>query len=205
MSGSGFGKLQQIGKWGGLYLVNLESHRDERGEFVEMFNSTQLEEFMGDNVTLRTMMSKSKKDVFRGLHYSMEPGFTKVVTCVHGTVLDIVVDVTIDSPTYGEHHIEELSGDQHKNLIVPPGVAHGFLVTSPEAVVTYVVNGDYRPDLERSINIIDDGLGIDPEKFPIPPVPIRSRKDIEAPKLSDIDLDSVDMPNRDKVLRPGAW
>ena len=137
-------------------------HGDERGYFVETFRVDKLEDFLGYKINfLQDNESKSSYGVLRGLHYQIEPyAQTKLVRVIQGTILDVAVDIRKNSPTFGLHVSVELSGEDKKQILVPKGFAHGFVVLSEEAIVAYKVDNYYSPECDRGIAYNDKTLGI---------------------------------------------
>ncbi|KIM07798.1 MAG: dTDP-4-dehydrorhamnose 3,5-epimerase [Sulfurovum sp. FS06-10] len=137
-------------------------HGDERGYFVETFRVDKLEDFLGYKINfLQDNESKSSYGVLRGLHYQLEPfSQTKLVRVIQGTILDVAVDIRKNSPTFGLHVSVELSGENKKQILVPKGFAHGFVVLSEEAIVAYKVDNYYAPQCDRGIAYNDATLGI---------------------------------------------
>lgn len=163
-------------------------HLDERGYFFESFNTKEFEKFIGYSVNFcQDNEAKSTKGVLRGLHYQLPPfAQSKLVRVIKGKVLDIAVDIRKDSRTFGEHVAVELSESNKKQLFVPKGFAHGYVVLSEEAIFTYKVDNYYHKASERGILFNDKTLQID-WKFPLEQV-IISEKDKKQPAFSDADL-----------------
>jgi dTDP-4-dehydrorhamnose 3,5-epimerase len=138
-------------------------HGDDRGYFVETFRQDKLEEFLGYKINFcQDNESKSSKGVLRGLHYQLAPAAqTKLVRVIQGRVLDVAVDIRKNSPTFGEHVAVELSGENKKQLLVPRGFAHGFVVLEDDTVFSYKVDNYYSPENDRGIAFDDKSLGID--------------------------------------------
>lgn len=140
---------------------------DDRGYFTEIFREEALYEKMGVSF-VQENESFSKKGVLRGLHYQKAPyAQTKLVRCVLGKILDVAVDLRKESPTFGKYIAEELSGENKKQLFIPQGFAHGFVVLSDWAIVVYKVDNYYNKEAEVTIQYNDDSLRIDwgiPEK-----------------------------------------
>ena len=136
---------------------------DERGYFSETFRQDKLEEFSGFSVNFcQENESKSTFGVLRGLHYQLAPyAQTKLVRVLQGAVLDISVDLRKDSPTFGKHVAIELSEENKKQILIPKGFAHGFVVLSKEAVLVYKVDNYYNQVSERGIAYDDKSLAID--------------------------------------------
>ena len=144
----------------GLLLITLKSYPDDRGFFCERFKNSefanlQLPAFVQDN------FSRSKPGVVRGLHYQWHEPQGKLVTCLHGKILDVAVDIRVGSPTFGAHVAIELSGDLPQWLWVPAGFAHGFTALGSEAAdVNYRCDKEYNPHGESGLLWSDPALGI---------------------------------------------
>ena len=146
-----------------VVIVEPKVHGDERGYFVETFRQDKLEAFLGFKVSFcQDNESKSSYGVLRGLHYQLHPAAqTKLVRAIKGRVLDVAVDIRNGSPTFGKHVAVELSEENKRQLFVPRGFAHGFVVLSDEAVFAYKVDNYYSPENDRGIAFDDPSLGID--------------------------------------------
>jgi dTDP-4-dehydrorhamnose 3,5-epimerase len=158
---------------------------DERGFFVESYNRRAFDEAVGYGVDfVQDNHSRSARGVLRGLHYQVPPHAQgKLVRVSTGRVYDVAVDVRRTSPRFGWWVGVELSSDNHRQLWIPPGFAHGFLVLSESADFEYKVTAYYAPDAERSVRWDDPALGI---SWPDSGVAVQlSRKDAAAPALSD--------------------
>lgn len=148
---------------------------DDRGFFFESFNQRVFEAAVGSPVTfVQDNHSKSKKNVLRGLHYQVEQPQGKLVRAVSGTIYDVAVDIREKSPTFGRWVGVELSADNKRQLWIPPGLAHGFLVVSETAEVLYKATDYYAPAHERTILWNDPTLAID---WPLEGEPQVSGKD----------------------------
>jgi len=146
-----------------IIIVEPQVHGDERGYFVETFREDKLEEFLGYKINFcQDNESKSSKGVLRGLHYQLAPyAQTKLVRVIQGRVLDIAVDIRKNSPTFGEHIALELSDKNKKQLLIPRGFAHGFVVLEEDTIFTYKVDNYYSPTHDRGIRFDDSDIGID--------------------------------------------
>ncbi|MDA8641744.1 dTDP-4-dehydrorhamnose 3,5-epimerase [Flavobacteriaceae bacterium] len=146
-----------------VILCQPEFHGDERGWFAETFRQDKLDDFLGFKIKFcQDNESKSSYGVLRGLHYQLAPyAQTKLVRVLYGSVLDIAVDIRKGSPTFGQHIAVELNSENKKQLLVPRGFAHGFVVLSDEAVFSYKVDNYYSPDYDRGIAFDDKQLAID--------------------------------------------
>ena len=135
-------------------LIEPEVFEDERGFFYESFNQQNFNEAIGQNITfVQDNHSKSKKGVLRGLHYQEAPfAQGKLVRVIAGEVYDVAVDIRKDSPTYGQWVTETLSADNHKQLWIPEGFAHGFLALTDETEFLYKTTDFYNKEAERLIH-----------------------------------------------------
>ncbi|MDD3834995.1 MAG: dTDP-4-dehydrorhamnose 3,5-epimerase [Sulfurimonas sp.] len=138
-------------------------YEDERGYFVETFRSDKLEEFLGFKVNFtQDNESKSSKGVLRGLHFQLPPhAQTKLVRVIKGSVLDVAIDIRRGSPTFGKSVAVKLTQDNKKQLFIPRGFAHGFVVLEDETVFAYKVDNYYSPECDRGIAFDDAVLNID--------------------------------------------
>lgn len=135
---------------------------DNRGYFFESFNQKQFEENVIKTDFIQDNESKSSRGVLRGLHFQKPPyAQAKLVRCIQGAVLDVAVDIRVGSPTYGKHVAVELSEENKKQLFVPRGFAHGFVVLSDKAIFAYKVDNIYAPKYDCGIKWNDDFLKID--------------------------------------------
>ena len=136
---------------------------DDRGYLTEVFRQDKLDDFLGYSINFcQYNESKSSYGVLRGLHYQLTPfAQTKLVRVIKGVVLDVAVDIRKGSMSFGKYVAVELSAENKKQLLVPRGFAHGFVVLSEEAIFSYKVDNYYHPDSERGIAFGDKALGID--------------------------------------------
>ncbi|TLX73227.1 dTDP-4-dehydrorhamnose 3,5-epimerase [Labilibacter sediminis] len=145
-----------------LILIEPNIFGDRRGYFLEAYNHDKFKEHIGEVNFIQVNESKSSYGVLRGLHYQKPPySQAKLVRCIEGKVLDVVVDLRKDSPTYGQHQCFELSGENKHQLYVPRGFAHGFVVLSEFAIFSYMVDNKYAPDYDSGIAWNDKDLNID--------------------------------------------
>ena len=145
-----------------VILIEPKIHGDNRGYFVETFRQGLLEKELGYKINfIQDNESKSSKGVLRGLHYQKPPySQAKLVRVIDGRVLDVVVDIRISSPTFGKHVAVILDSEQKKQLFIPHGFAHGFVVLSETAIFSYKVDNFYAPNSERGIAFNDKSLDI---------------------------------------------
>ena len=146
-----------------VILCEPKTLSDDRGYFSETFREDKLEKFLGFPVNFcQENESKSSYGVLRGLHYQTNPyAQTKLVRVLQGAVLDVSVDLRKDSPTFGKHIAIELSEENKKQILIPKGFAHGFIVLTEEAVLAYKVDNYYHQVSERGIVYDDKSLAID--------------------------------------------
>ncbi|MFW6004993.1 MAG: dTDP-4-dehydrorhamnose 3,5-epimerase [Desulfonatronovibrionaceae bacterium] len=146
----------------GVTIIEPRVFGDERGYFFESFRLDLFQKYFPDIDFVQDNESLSTFGVVRGLHYQLPPmAQSKLVRVVQGKVLDVAVDIRSDSPCFGRHVAVELSGDNKKQLFIPKGFAHGFVVLSREAVFQYKVDNVYSRDHDRGIAFDDPELGID--------------------------------------------
>ena len=145
-----------------VVIIEPKVHGDSRGYFVETFRADKLEEFLGYKINFcQDNESKSSRGVLRGLHYQLHPAAqTKLVRVIQGKVLDVAVDIRANSPTFGQHVAVELSSDNKKQMLVPRGFAHGFVVLEDDTIFAYKVDNYYSPENDRGIAFNDESLGI---------------------------------------------
>lgn len=145
----------------GVYIIEPRVFNDARGYFFEAFKKAEFEEKVGRVDFVQDNESKSSRGVLRGLHYQAgEYAQAKLVRVIVGKVLDVAVDIRRSSPTFGQYVAVELSAENKRQLFIPRGFAHGFLVLSDEAVFTYKVDNIYAPQSEASIRFDDPDIGI---------------------------------------------
>jgi dTDP-4-dehydrorhamnose 3,5-epimerase len=170
----------------GVVVIEPRVFDDARGYFFESYSKRRFDEVVRPIEFVQDNESMSTRGVIRGLHFQRPPfSQSKLVRCVRGAVLDVVVDIRRGSPTYGRHVAVELTGENRRQLFVPRGFAHGFAVLSDEAVFQYKCDNYYHPESEGGISIADRSLGID---WRIDPAEaILSEKDLRNPMFSDFE------------------
>ena len=167
----------------GPILIEPAVHGDARGFFVETYRRSEYEalgireDFVQDN------HSRSARGVVRGIHFQLPPGQAKLVRCARGTIMDVVVDLRRQSPTYRQWEAHELSDQNQRQLYVPIGFGHGFCVLSDVADVIYKVSGYYDPSIERGIAYDDPDVGVE---WPADIELSVSERDATAPHLRDV-------------------
>lgn len=169
-----------------VLLIEPRLFGDSRGFFFESFNHRAFQEITGQNVSfVQDNHSRSAQGVLRGLHYQVQQPQGKLVRVVRGAVFDVAVDIRRGSPTFGQWAGTELSEDNHHQLWIPPGLAHGFLVLSERADFLYKTTDYYAPQHERAIAWNDPDIGI---AWPLSAPPVLSSKDQQAKRLRDAEI-----------------
>jgi dTDP-4-dehydrorhamnose 3,5-epimerase len=167
----------------GPVLLEPTAHGDQRGFFLETFREDGLGGLGIDERWVQDNHSRSARGVLRGMHFQLGTGQAKLVRCARGAILDVVVDVRRESPTFGRWEGHRLDDERHLQLYVPVGFAHGFCVLSESADVIYKCSSYYDPKFERVIAYDDPDVGIE---WPADVDPIVSDRDRYAPRLAEI-------------------
>ena len=164
-----------------VLLLEPKVYGDERGYFTETFRQDLFEELLGFEINfIQDNESKSAKGVLRGLHYQLPPfSQAKLVRVVDGSILDVVVDIRKNSSNFGRHLSVKLTSDNKRQLFIPKGFAHGFIVLSETAIFSYKVDNYYSAAHEQGLAFNDPELGIN------------WQVDIKDIKLSDKDLSLI--------------
>jgi len=146
-----------------VFVIEPQVHGDHRGYFVETFRHDKFEQAVGYSVNfIQDNESKSSKGVLRGLHFQLAPhAQSKLVRVIEGAVLDVAVDIRKGSPSFGQYVAVELSGDNKKQMFIPRGFAHGFVVLTDTATFAYKVDNYYSPECDRGLAFDDTELNID--------------------------------------------
>ncbi len=170
-----------------VLIIEPKVFGDARGFFYESFNQKAFDEATGQNLNfVQDNHSHSAKGVLRGLHYQILQPQGKLVRVVRGAVFDVAVDIRRSSPTFGQWVGVELSEDNHRQLWVPPGLAHGFVVLSETADFLYKTTAYYAPEHERCISWNDPVIGI---KWPLEgAAPLVSAKDAAGQSFRDAEI-----------------
>ena len=167
----------------GLVLLEPDVHGDPRGFFLESYRANVWAQHGIDDTFVQDNHSRSGRGVLRGMHFSIGAGQAKLVRCARGRILDVVVDLRRDSPTYGEWESVELDDERAQQLYIPVGFAHGFCVLSEVADVAYKCSTYYDAAVERGFRYNDPAVGID---WPADIALLVSQRDAEAPTLDEI-------------------
>ena len=171
----------------GVYILEPKVFEDARGYFFESWKKEDFEKHIGKVDFIQDNESKSSYGVLRGLHYQKgDYSQAKLVRVIRGTVVDVAVDIRRSSPTFGQYVAVELSEDNKRQLFIPRGFAHGFVVLSEEAVFTYKVDNSYAPQQEASIRWDDPTIAI---QWPIEPKDVlTSEKDLHGKSLQEAEI-----------------
>ena len=172
----------------GVYTITPNVFKDDRGYFFESFKEEEFRRCVGDVRFVQENQSKSSYGVLRGLHYQKgDAAQAKLVRVVQGSVLDVAVDIRKSSPTFGKYVAVELSEHNHKQLFIPRGFAHGFLVLSETAVFCYKVDNVYAPQADAGIRWDDPDINIQWPERAIANAKF-SEKDMRHPYLKDAEV-----------------
>ena len=169
----------------GAFEIRNVVHADDRGEFAEWFRFDKISAETGYSFPVRQAnISRSSKGVVRGIHFcQVPPGQAKLVTCMTGTILDVVVDIREDSPTFGQWESVEVRAADRNAVLLPVGVGHAFVALEDDTTVCYLVSDVYTPDKEFGIHPLDAELGID---YRLDPAELLlSPKDQQAPTFQE--------------------
>ena len=179
-----------------VWVIEPKVYGDHRGYFVETFRQDKFEDALGFKVNfIQDNESKSSKGVLRGLHFQLAPyAQSKLVRVIEGAVLDVAVDIRRGSPSFGQHVAVELSDDNKKQMFIPRGFAHGFVVLTDTAILAYKVDNYYSPECDRGLAFDDIDLNIDWQltKQQL----LLSDKDTQQPTLAEL-TDCFDYNNND--------
>jgi dTDP-4-dehydrorhamnose 3,5-epimerase len=171
----------------GVVIIEPAVHGDERGFFKESWKASSYGRHGLPTSFLQANVSRSVKGVLRGLHYQFQKPQGKLVSVLEGRIFDVAVDIRPNSPSFAQWAGVELSADNHRQLYVPEGFAHGFMVLSSSALFHYHCTNEYYPEFDAAIVWNDPQIGI---KWPFEPDSI-SAKDQQAPLLSDVPVDRL--------------
>jgi dTDP-4-dehydrorhamnose 3,5-epimerase len=169
----------------GAWEITPQLHTDSRGLFFEWLTDRGFTGFAGHRLDVRQAnCSVSAAGVLRGLHFAqLPPSQAKYVTCLAGSVFDVVVDVRVGSPTFGRWDAVVLGGRSHNSVYISEGLAHGFLALQDNSTVMYLCSAEYNPQREHTIAATDPALAID---WPSGHEPVISDRDAAAPTLEEV-------------------
>ena len=173
----------------GVLVVEPQVFGDNRGWFTETYTQNKFEQAGIDTVFVQDNQSYSaQKGTLRGLHFQNAPhAQTKLLRCTRGRIMDVAADIRKGSPQFGKWVAVELTAENHKQLYIPKGFAHGFVTLTDDVEVQYKVDDYYAPDCDRSIRFDDPAIGVEWNCEN----PVLSAKDIKAPLLRDSDCNFV--------------
>lgn len=162
----------------GVMIIEPKLFPDNRGYFFEAYSQHDFDQSVAPGIRfVQDNESRSRKGVVRGLHFQLPPNAqAKLVRVVEGEIVDIALDVRAGSPTFGQHVAVSLTAENHRQLFLPAGMAHGFAVVSDMATILYKVDSPYAPESDSGISVLDPALGIE-WPFPISEA-ILSQKDM---------------------------
>ena len=168
----------------GVWISAPQLHRDDRGLFLEAFKADPFVEATGRPLTVAQVnTSVSRRGVIRGVHFAdVPPGQAKYVTCTHGAVLDIAIDIRVGSPTFGAHVAVQLDDIDRRAVFLAEGIGHAFQALTDDATVTYLCSTPYAPGREHGISPTCPELAL---PWPAEVPPVLSDKDTDAPGLSE--------------------
>ena len=169
----------------GAWVFTPVQHHDDRGTFLESYTASALQEATGRNLDLAQLnVSVSRRGVVRGIHAAhVPPGQAKYVQCLSGHILDVIVDIRPESPTFGQYAAVELDDRDREAVFISEGLGHAFCVLSASATVAYVTSTPYDPDQEFGIDPLDPDLAL---PWPKDITLVISAKDRAAPRLAEI-------------------
>jgi dTDP-4-dehydrorhamnose 3,5-epimerase len=187
----------------GAFAVIPQQHRDDRGVFLEWFRSDRFEEAAGHRFTIaQANCSVSAAGTVRGIHFAqLPPSQAKYVTCPSGAILDVVVDIRVGSPTFGQWDAVVLDDTDRKALYIAEGLGHAFMALADDTVVNYLCSAPYAPGREHGVHPLDPAIGIEwpaQGRDGAALTPSLSPKDAEAPTLAEL-ADTGLLPTYDAV------
>ncbi|MCF2538459.1 dTDP-4-dehydrorhamnose 3,5-epimerase [Streptomyces sp. FB2] len=168
----------------GSWVLEPQVFEDDRGTFHEWYRGEEFREATGHDLALaQANCSVSRRGVLRGLHYAdVPPGQAKYVTCVRGAVLDVVADIRVGSPTFGQWEAVRLDDGGRRAVFLAEGLGHAFMALTDDATVVYLCSTGYDPRREHTVDALDPALGI---TWPDGLTPVLSPKDARAPSLAE--------------------
>lgn len=171
---------------GGVLIIDPQVHGDQRGFFMESWRQDSYEA-LGLPDMVQSNYSRSARGVLRGLHFQYPQPQGKLVSVLHGAIWDVAVDIRRGSPDFGRWTAVELSAENHRQLYIPEGFAHGFCVSSDDALVHYMCSREFSAQYDAAVAWDDPDIGIN---WPLEPSSVSAR-DSAAPKLSEIPQSSL--------------
>jgi dTDP-4-dehydrorhamnose 3,5-epimerase len=168
----------------GAWVHEPTVHTDERGEFLEWFQGAPFLAAVGHPLRLaQANLSVSRRGVIRGIHYAeVPPGQAKYISCPRGSVLDVIIDIRVGSPTFGAWEAMQLDDVNRRAVYIAEGLGHAFCALTDDAALTYICSEPYTAGREHGVHPLDPAIGID---WPSDLQPILSEKDAAAPTLAE--------------------
>jgi dTDP-4-dehydrorhamnose 3,5-epimerase len=188
---------------GGAFEVTPRVHADDRGAFLEWFRADRFAEATGHSFTLaQANASVSAAGTLRGIHFAeLPPSQAKWVTCLRGSVADVVVDIRVGSPTYGGWEAVPLDDTDRRAVYLSEGLGHAFMALEEGSVVSYLCSAPYAPGREHGVHPLDPDIGIDwptTGRDGAPVEPLLSDKDARAPRLAEVEQAGL-LPSYDEA------
>ncbi|MFJ8463305.1 dTDP-4-dehydrorhamnose 3,5-epimerase [Streptomyces swartbergensis] len=182
----------------GAWVLEPKIFPDDRGSFHEWYRSAEFREATGYDLSLaQANCSVSRRGVLRGVHFAdVPPSQAKYVTCVRGAVLDVVIDIRVGAPTYGQWEAVRLDEDTRHAVFLAEGLGHAFMALTDDATVVYLCSAGYAPEREHGIHPLDPALGIE---WPDGIEPLLSPKDEQAPTLAEAESQGL-LPSYETCL-----
>lgn len=172
----------------GVLVIETKTYSDSRGTFREIFRAADMEALTDEDFSWsQDNVSRSNQHVLRGIHYQLDPPQGKLVTCLDGTIFDVAVDLRQSSKTFGQWSASTISGEDGRQMWIPPGFGHAFLVLSISASVHYKLTSEHNAASYRNVAWNDPNIGI---VWPVTEEPIVSEQDRGAPGLDRAELPS---------------
>jgi dTDP-4-dehydrorhamnose 3,5-epimerase len=174
----------------GAWAMTPRIHSDNRGSFLEWFRSGELAETLGYRLDIaQGNCSVSHRGVLRGIHFTdVPPGQAKYISCVRGAILDVVVDLRVGSPSFGQWEAVPLDDENRRAVFLSEGLGHAFMALTDQATALYLCSTPYAPGRERGVHPLDPDLGI---AWPTGITPALSEKDVAAPPLHKAQADGI--------------
>jgi dTDP-4-dehydrorhamnose 3,5-epimerase len=182
----------------GAWEITPQLHADPRGVFYEWFTDASFSAFAGHRLDLhQANCSVSAAGVLRGLHFAqVPPSQAKYVTCLRGSVFDVVVDIRVGSPTFGQWDAVTLDDRERRSVYISEGLGHAFLALQDDSTVMYLCSAGYNPEREHTVNVLDPAIGI---VWPaVDGEPILSDRDREAPTVAQAQAEGL-LPTWDEA------
>lgn len=168
----------------GAWVYTPRIHQDDRGKFLESFRGDELAADIGYRLNVAQVnCSVSRQGVIRGVHFAdVPPGQAKYISCLHGAIMDVVVDLRVGSPRFGSWEAVRLDDQNRRSIFIAEGLGHAFMALADECTVAYLCSTPYTPGVEHGVHPLDPAVGIG---WPDGAEPVLSEKDAAAPSLAE--------------------